>query len=96
MEDNKMKKLIEPKVYTQEELLAYVKNYIQAVHNIFAKEEQRYGKRIYTTFGEWKKKNPKNPVAKKNYPEDEYIEVIAEYKTYFNKMYAEEVIECDF
>lgn len=96
MEENKMKKTAEPRSYSQEELLTYAESYVRAAHNSCAREEQRYGEKLYTTFGEWKKKNPDSPIAKKNYPENEFVEVIAAYKSYFDKRYAEDIIDAGF
>lgn len=86
-----MKKTIEPRHYSQEELLTYAESYVRAAHNSCVREEQRCGEKLYTTFGEWKKKNPDSPIAKKNYPENEFVEVIAAYKSYFDNRYAEKV-----
>ena len=50
-------------------------------------EEIKYKKKhgeLYDTFGEWKKKNPNNPIAKRNYPDNEYLQVISAYRAYFD------------
>lgn len=78
------KKTIELKAYAQEDIEKVTESYVRAAHNQYLREEQRHGEKIYPTFGEWKKKNPNNPIAKKNYPEEEFIQVIAAYHTYFN------------
>ena len=81
-------KNIEAKVYTYDEVLAKVKTLARAAHNELASEERRLGMRYFETFGEWKKQNPLNPMASKNYPEDEYVQVISTYKKYFDTLAA--------
>lgn len=89
------KKTIEPKIYTEWELNTRVEQMITAAHNELAHNERANGKRYYETFGEWKKANPNNPVAKKNYPNDEYVMVISAFKTYFDKRCGLPIIDDD-
>ena len=70
----------------------YVKRHIQKVisneHWRIWMEEQTAGQRVYEKFGEWKKEHPKHPVAKKNYPDDEYLQIISAFKGYFDAVEA--------
>lgn len=81
---------IEPKTYTQWKLNEYAEKLITVAHNSLVMEEKRVGKRCYETFGEWKATHSNHPVAKVNYPEDEYVIVISTYKSYFNKFAADD------
>lgn len=85
------KKNIEVKTYTEWELNNIAESVVNAAHNALAREEHRIGKRCYETFGEWCKLNPNHPVAKMNYPKDEYVMVISNYKEYFDKKCAAKV-----
>lgn len=85
----------EPKIYTEWELNELAEKTVTAAHNALVMEERRLGKRAFETFGEWKALNPNNPVAKMNYPDDEYVMVINTYKTYFDKMCAAAPLDDD-
>lgn len=77
---------IERKQYTEWEIMEQVAGLVRAYHADLERDEKRYGRRCYETFGEWKKLNQSNPVAKKNYPDNEYLLVISAYKKYFDKI----------
>lgn len=69
----------------------YVENVVgklvKASHRALMNEEIRLNKKqgeLYDTFGQWKKENPNNPIAKMNYPDNEYLQVISAYKAYFD------------
>lgn len=69
----------------------YVENVVgklvRASHRALMNEEIKYKKKhgeLYDTFGQWKKQNPNNPIAKMNYPDNEYLQVISTFKAYFN------------
>lgn len=79
---------VEPRHYEIWEVEASVNGLIRAAHAELAREEKQHNKRMYETFGEWKALNPNHPVAKKNYPHDEYVMVISAYKTYFDGLAA--------
>lgn len=83
------RKVIEPKNYEQWEVLEHTKKLVQVSHEIFANQEKAKGQRLYDTFGEWKKENPNHPIAKKNYPDNEYLQVISNYRQYFDIVCAE-------
>lgn len=60
---------------------------IRASHRALMNEEIRLNKKhgeLYDTFGQWKKQNPNNPIAKMNYPDNEYLQVISAYRAYFD------------
>lgn len=60
---------------------------IRASHRALMAEEIRLNKKhgeLYDTFGQWKKQNPNNPIAKMNYPDNEYLQVISAYRAYFD------------
>lgn len=60
---------------------------IRASHRALMTEEIRLNKKhgeLYDTFGQWKKKNPNNPIAKMNYPDNEYLQVISAFRAYFD------------
>lgn len=60
---------------------------IRASHRALMNEEIRLNKKhgeLYDTFGQWKKENPNNPIAKMNYPDNEYLQVISAYRAYFD------------
>lgn len=82
-----MSKTIEPKNYTQEELDRFALNYIRADHNTLAHKEQKYGVKMFSTFGEWKKEHPTNPLAQYTFPENEYLQVISAHIHYMKKKY---------
>lgn len=73
---------------------AYVEKHIKKVisneHWRIWMEEQTAGQRLYEKFGEWKKEHPKNPIAKKNYPDDEYLQIISAFKAYFDAVDAKQ------
>lgn len=81
-----MSKNIEPRQYTQWEVEEQVAGLVAAYHKTLAFTEKTFNKRFYEKFGEWKKLNPNNPVAKKNYPDNEYVLVISAYKKYFDML----------
>lgn len=67
----------------------YVENVVgklvKASHRALMNEEIKLNKKhLYDTFGQWKKQNPNNPIAKMNYPDNEYLQVISAYKAYFD------------
>lgn len=78
------KKDLTPVEYSKEEILNYAKQMVQAAHKILEEQERKYGRQLYETFGQWKKEHPTYPIAKKNYPDEEYVQVIASYKNYFD------------
>ena len=82
---------IEPKIYTEQALRQIMEGYIRARHNELARHEQQCKKRFYETFGEWKKRNSQHKLATMNYPEDEYVMVISDFKNYFDKRAASQV-----
>lgn len=60
---------------------------IRASHRALMTEEIRLNKKhgeLYDTFGQWKKQNPNNPIAKMDYPDNEYLQVISAYRAYFD------------
>jgi hypothetical protein len=77
-------KKIEPKIYTQADAIKIAEGLIRVDHARLAAVEKKDGKRYFETFGEWRKANPLNPVASKNYPEDEYVMVISAHIKYFD------------
>ncbi len=86
-----MKKIIEPKEYTKEEILRITEKYVRTTHDFYQKMNCGF-----ETFGEWKKKNPTHRLANRNYPDDEYVIIISNYFKYFEEKYAEEVVDCGF
>ena len=75
---------IETVPYSRDCVEKHVKMVIANEHCRIWMEEQTAGQRIYEKFGEWKKKHPKNPIAKKNYPDNEYLQIITAFKSYFD------------
>lgn len=60
---------------------------VRASHRALMTEEIKQKKKhgeLYDLFGEWKKKNPNNPIAKRNYPDNEYLQVISAFRAYFD------------
>ena len=68
-----MKKNEDIRTYTLSELERFQKQYVVAAHNELVREEKRLGKKVFETFGEWQKKHPNHPIAKKDYPKDEFV-----------------------
>lgn len=62
-----------------------IERYITAAHGALALAEKTEGRKLYDTFGEWRKEHPNHPAAKKNYPDNEYLQVISAFKAYFDK-----------
>ena len=75
---------IETVPYSRDSVEKHIKKVIANEHWRFWMEEQTAGQRLYEKFGEWKKEHPKNPIAKKNYPDDEYLQIISAFKAYFD------------
>ena len=75
---------IETIPYSRDCVEKHVKKVIANEHCRIWVEEQTAGQRLYEKFGEWKKEHPKNPIAKKNYPDDEYLQVISAFRGYFD------------
>ena len=88
-----MRKNMEPTPCTQEQAMNLARYCVAEAHKALAMEEKKQNKKLYPTFGEWKKENPNRPIAKMNYPEDEYIEIIAAYPNYFNLKYAVQALD---
>lgn len=86
-----MKMKVEPKTYTKQEVLKYAEGYVAAYHRQLERDMF-----YHQTFGEWKKENPTHPLAIKNYPEEEYVQVISAYKKYFDAVCAKVVVDADF
>lgn len=73
-----------------------MKTYIRAEHTALERHERQAGERLYDKFGEWKAANPNHPIAKKNYPAEEYVQVIAAFRKYFDEQQAAaNVVELD-
>jgi hypothetical protein len=73
-----------------------MKTYIRAEHTALERHELQVGERLYDKFGEWKAANPNHPIAKKNYPAGEYVQVIAAFRKYFDEQQAAaNVVELD-
>lgn len=73
--------------YPFEYVESVVGKLIRASHRALMTEEIRLNKKhgeLYDTFGQWKKQNPNNPIAKMNYPDNEYLQVISAYRAYFD------------
>lgn len=74
--------------YSIEQVERYIETAIRNEHFYLQMVEQRFGQRSYDTFGEWKKENPNHPLAKMNYPDYEYLNVISAFKVYFDRVCA--------
>lgn len=73
--------------YPFEYVESVVGKLIRASHRALMTEEIRLNKKhgeLYDTFGQWKKQNPNNPIAKMDYPDNEYLQVISAYRAYFD------------
>ena len=70
--------------YSRDYVEKHIKKVISNEHWRFWMEEQTAGQRLYDKFGEWKKEHPKNQIAKKNYPDGEYLQIISAFKAYFD------------
>lgn len=82
------RKNMTPVECSKERAMEYVGQMVNQTHNFFKMAEKRYGA-YHETFGAWKLRNPYHPLAKKNYPNDEYVEVISQWFNYFEDIYAE-------
>lgn len=82
-----MKKIEETtqRVYTKEQVLNNIAWLVNSYHKALA-ADTRNGV-YHETFGEWKRENPRHRLANKNYPKNEFVEVISAYINYFNELY---------
>ena len=87
MEERTMSKKVEPINYPEEKLLLLPENLARACHNELKREEKRYGKVLYDKFGVWKRQHPEHPLANRNFPNGEYVQVISAFWNYFDKKY---------
>lgn len=87
---------VELKSYEPGEVYKYTKSFIREYHNTLALHEKNTKRKQYDKFGEWKLQNPNNPMAKINYPDEEYVLVISAYKKFFDNTYNSKIAEIDF
>ena len=82
-----MSKKVEPINYPEEEVWKFAETQVNAAHNELVREERREKKSLYDKFGNWKRQHPEHPLASRNFPNDEYVQVISAFWNYFDKKY---------
>ena len=80
-----MKVNVSERIYTDAELDNYEEQRIEVRQRYYHERFLKEGN--FETFGEWKKRCPNHPLAKMNYPNHYYLQVISEHIKYFNKKY---------